>query len=315
MDFCTVIEFREALTQPHNGFETLHNVTADLSTLCCSHHFAECHGEVNGRQAIIYAPITPAAMHYVLGAERALSGIRLRAISPYHVYCVELRCGMLRERRCSIIVEYPFYGTPLSEAMYTMSHDRLTQGLEQFFQSLAECNISHNHLDERNIIVDNRYEWHCIRQYYSTSGLGGDTAAKERLQELIDRYALADGERLDELHEEYASYGDRNIIEQRQRITHDGLVGFADADGNTIVECKYLAASDFAEGRSVVTDTSYRMGLIDYMGHEVIPTLYDALTFDVKSGCSWAYKDGLWAKFNYSGECITEGLSQQEEDI
>lgn len=313
MDFCTIIEFREALTQPHAGFETLHDIVADLSTLCRTRHFAQCRAEVNGRQAIIYAPISPEAFSYALGAERALSGIRLRAITPYKVYGSELRCGMLRERRCPVVVEYPIYGTPLSEAMYTMSHDRLTRGLEQFFLSLVECNISHNHLDEHNIIVDNRYEWHCIREYYSTSGVGGDKAAKQRLQQLINSYALADDKRLSELHEEYASYGGENIIEQRQRITYDGLVGFADAEGDVVVECKYLAAENFAEGRSVVTDTSHRMGLIDYMGHEVIPTLYDALSYDVKSGCSWVSKDGLWAKFNYSGECITEWLSHQED--
>lgn len=315
MELCTIIEFRTALAQPSHYFRSLRNINADLTTLCRSRHFAECRAVVNGQNAIIYAPISPVAIEYVSRAQRILSGIQSRCVTPMQVYSDELRCGITCERYCSIIIEFPVMGTPLAEALYTMSHDRLVAGLEQFYARLAECNISHNHIDECNIIVDNRGEWHAIRQYYTSEGTMGDDASRKRLGELIDRYALADGERLMQLHEEYASYGAANIVEQRQRIEQCGLIGFADAYGEMVVECKYAAASDFAECRAVVTDTEHRMGLIDNFGAEVIPTLYDELIYDATSGYSWASKDALWAKFNYLGERISDWRDRLEIDI
>jgi len=312
MDLCTIIEFRTALAQPSSHCRSLRNIDADLTTLCRSRHFAECRAVVNGQNAILYAPISPVAMDFAARALRILSGIKSRCITPIQIFSDELRCGITCERCCSVVIEFPTLGTPLSEAIYTMSHDRLMAGLEQFYARLEECNISHNHIDERNIIVDNLGEWHAIRQYYTSEGTTGDDASRKRLVELIDRYALADGQRLMQLHEEYASYSGTNVVEQRQRIEQCGLIGFANADGQMIVECKYIAASNFAECRAVVTDKEHRIGLIDNFGGEVIPTLYDELIYDASSGCSWASRESLWAKFNYHGERVSDWLDEPE---
>ena len=307
MDFCTIVEFSRALQSPDKLFTTLTDLVAELSTLTRTKHFAECRATIMGRKAIIYAPITPKAMDYAMRASVALAcSTRERSTTPFEIHGAEMCCGMELGRRCSIIVEYPLRGSELHKVLHTMSHDRLQQGLEELITALSSLDISHNHLTHDNIIVDNLGNWHTIRQYYSSKGVGGDTETFKTLRATIAEEALADGERLEELREAYNDYcaHEALIIENRKMISEASLIGFANESGQTVVECQYLWASDFAEGRAMVMTAERRMGLIDYEGNYIIEPIYDEVIYDVDSGNTEALLNGESIMFNYRGERI-----------
>ena len=122
MDACTIVEFRRALQQPESLFCTLHNVVVEIATLSRTKHFAECRATLDGKSAMIYAPITPQAMDYALRASLALAHTTgSRCITPMEIYGAEMRCGINLDKRCSLIVEYPLHGIPLRKAAYTTS--------------------------------------------------------------------------------------------------------------------------------------------------------------------------------------------------
>lgn len=82
------------------------------------------------------------------------------------------------------------------------------------------------------------------------------------------------------------------LYEGRRLIVRDKLFGFADEEGNVVVEPRYAWAGDFSEGRAAVAVSSVAggvlMGLIDRDGNAVIPAEYDDLSWD---GSRYAYVD------------------------
>ena len=302
MDITTIVEFREAIQQAPKSLLSLKDIEVEVETLSHTRHFAECWATLDKRRVVIYAPITPQAMSYAERAEDALRGKNSRALSSFTIYRNELLLG--NSRCCSIIVERPLRGTPLTEMLYTLTNERLTAGLCTLRNSLNDNNLSHNNLRPENILVDNTAAWHCIRQYYTTAATDGDNAAFEHLERLIARHALAD-EESNELHDTLSTYSTETTKPNRERCEECGLVGFNNERGERVIECKYLWASDFEEGRSMVISRERRAGLIDSDGREVIETRYDEVEYDPNTGRSWVLNDGLWAEFDYLGNQIS----------
>lgn len=302
MDICTIVEFREALLRPDLNFATLKRITAQTEVISRTHNFAECRARVLGRDAIIYAPITPKAATYARRAIEALRGVESRALTPIELLEDEMVCGANGERRCMILIEYPLRGIVFQKAQYALTDKTLNQGMERFFGELQKHNLSHNNLSGENILIDNTSTWHCIRQYYLCEGFGGDDTAFESLKESIEQCGISTST----LNEPLSPYAIDPSCENRVQIKENGLVGFEDQAGNTIVKCKYLWASDFAEQRAMITAPDGRMGLIDSLGREIIPPIYDEVIFDVKTGNSRVVLNGRYAEFNYLGSRVCE---------
>ena len=91
MKTCSMVEFREALINPTNHFSTFKEVTADMKTFCRSRHFAECHARVDGRSAIIYAPISPIALNMAHTAISALRNVYTRFTTEITLHSSELK--------------------------------------------------------------------------------------------------------------------------------------------------------------------------------------------------------------------------------
>ena len=92
-----------------------------------------------------------------------------------------------------------------------------------------------------NIIIDRAHQWHVIRPYYATRGIGGDDAMIERLKELIMQNALTDivdgNSSLGESCAPYATYIDEGrtlytASEGMRRFTTASGTGFEDEQGN-----------------------------------------------------------------------------------
>ncbi len=313
MDICTIVEFREALTHPQQYFKTLKNIKADIESIRRSRNFVECSAYIDDRKALIYAPITPKATTLVHGAIAALNDVESPLKTEMELYSCEMQ--RMNGERCSIIVEWPLHGTPLSKSVYTLSCQRLIAELDKLRHTLQTNNISINNLKAENIIVDNLGRWHIVRQYYATSSPAGDDAAINEIRLFIEKNALADIDTCMAA-EPFSGYDTRpRLVEHRRKIEQNGLIGFVDENDKLVIECQYIDATNFIEHRSVVTLMDHRVGVIDIDGNAIIEAKYDAIKYDVESGESWAFHGDKAAKFDYLGKQLTAWRTIDDLDV
>lgn len=81
---------------------------------------------------------------------------------------------------------------------------------------------------------------------------------------------------------------------------------FADRYGNRITNSGFLEASDFYEGRAVVT-TENGMGMIDRRGNFVLGPGFETVEWYGKENIASACADGKWELYNRRGKQLTVG--------
>lgn len=315
MDICSVSRFRQSLLDPCAHFTTLLSVAADLSTFTRTRHFAECVATVQGERVLLRAPITPEAMPLLLAAQRITHSAQ-GEISRVRILHNELAANQFMGPSCSVVIEsLPCDAITLREACYTMSQRLLLNALCRFRSALRAHNICHNNLSLDNIMVFEDGELMAIRACYASTYNGADDAAFTLLEQHIRDNAFGDAP----LPANSSSIKTREmpqlpLRDNRRRIYGDGGVGFCNEQGEVVIACQYLAASDFFEGRATVTDKQLRMGLIDVEGTEVIATLYDNVEYLHTSGHSLVCRDALWARFDYNGRQLSSWMPREQID-
>lgn len=128
------------------------------------------------------------------------------------------------------------------------------------------------------------------------------------------------------------------MVAVAQEINGEELWGFVDTNGNVVVQPQYVEVGDFSDGLAMVskrgpdivennelmgpiTRQTYKYGFIDKAGKEVIPLIYDSVSYtDVHSGDSFlgfmtrrygfseglvsVEKDGKWGVIDTSGNTV-----------
>ena len=321
MEVCTLTGFRNALLSGSTHFRTLNSVDADITTLHCCTHFAECHAKIAKRPAIIYAPITPEARNLALRASRALYRCEGEHSPKFQIMLNEMQISAMEYRYCTVIIEYIKHYRPLEEALHTDNRHTLLLGLESLKHHMQRNNISHNNLTISNIFVDDNNCWHTIRNYYSTIGYGGDEDSFESLFAAIDKYApqhqtstqSSDTILTEELSEYRVQQHTSPYIEGLRRIERTEGWGFENEQGVVVIPTIYSYVYNFDEGRAKVITKEHHEGLIDTSGNEIIKAIYDEVDYDNYSGNSWVYKDGKRALFDYMGIQIIDWDFVEEE--
>lgn len=305
MDICTINDLREALTAPEQHFCTLDNVRAELTTLSRTTHFAECVVTSHDHKMMLYVPITPRAMELALGANRALYATRGSRLRRMIILRAEMICRSKSERRCSVIVEDITELTPFRDALNGNNSLSLRDGIRELGTQLSFYNISHNNLTINNLMVDRNGIVHPIRQYYTTTGIGGDSESLKQI--LADVESLLPRGCVCEDMSCYRVERDRRerLNENRQMFRTARGIGYKDERGEVVIPDIYSWATDFYEGRAIVANNHNKFGVIDRNGNEIVPTIYDHIEFN-RTTCGFkAYRDNLMAEFSYSAEQIT----------
>lgn len=97
----------------------------------------------------------------------------------------------------------------------------------------------------------------------------------------------------------------RKLKEGLKAFYKDGLWGFADEAGNTVIEAKYEDVEDFSEGLAVVAkDGLY--GFIDRTGREVLPLRYDGAN-SFSEGLAGVKQDFIWSFIDKNGNKVIQG--------
>lgn len=306
MDICTINDFREALAAPEHHFRTLDGIKSDLTTLCRTTHFAECRVTYRNHDAMLYVPITPRAMEFALCANKSLYPTRGSNLCPMMILCAEMTCHSTTNQSCSVIVEDITKLTPLKRAMTAANSIILAEGIRELEALLKFYDISHNNLTIENLMIDIYGKVYPIRQYYTTSGCGGDNMALSRTLAEIESLAPCGcaGEDLSSYRVEQIKA--ERLNESRRLFRTSQGMGYKDEGGKVVIEAKYSWATEFYEGRAIVGNDRNKFGVIDRNGNAIVPIIYDHIEFNRTTCGIRAYIDNRMAEFNYSGEQTSE---------
>ena len=309
----TISAFRTALTEPEKWFSRLSTAQWDGEPIRRCTFFAESrisHGE---QKALIFMPLS------------ALSMRRIERLIPKQLHlnsAIIPRCEILRDEMrhmlsdgrdslCDILYEPLPNALPLADVLNSLAGEQevaeLLKAIAKLREELRRADISHNNLREENIMIDSSGRLYPIRWYYATAGVGGDD---EALDALCTKIAVHSRSML-MCDVESAPYSTSNTYESKYSsmsrfsegliaVEQDGIWGFVDSNGNTIIEPKYLWVNDFREGRAEV-ERAEGMGLINKRGEYIIPTIYRIVEYDPQSGLSQAYNGNEWLEFDYEG--------------
>ena len=315
MDLTTICQFKSGIRQPKLLFKTLCDMVPEFDSMHTTKHFCECRITLNGGDYLIYAPINYESMGMV---HRAIESLNVTNcdITDIRILEAELLGCIASPYDTSIVIETLPEGTPLSEALYTLTEEHLLKGLNRLRQQLMSFDISINNLTPENIIIGYDFEWYVTRSYMITQGYGRDDASFSRIERLIEKCSLQSDEfsqrrvhmdRL-ELHRTTVEK-DRTIYPLqdgcRRFVTRNG-VGFLDDNNNVVIEPVFKRASNFREDRSVVTTNTGHMGVIDRRGHFIVPPIYEHAEFNVDSGNIAVSNGNMWAVYDYLGELIKD---------
>ena len=312
----TISSLRIALAQPELYFKHLKQIVWDGGEIVRSTLFAQTHILLEGKPYMLCMPL----------CATALKGIEQFLPLQRHLKCSILpKMEILRDemqyklsdssyRFCDILLEPLPDALPFADALADVGDSAEASSylaaLEALKQELTTADISHNNLQEENLLIDAHFRLYPIRWYYATDKAGGDDKAIERL-----RTKVASTQSSMELHQvECEPYCATSALDKYIYAgdMHEGLIvveseagwGFVDYNCEEVIKPQYLWANDFCEGRAEV-DTPQGMGLIDREGNYIIEPIYDTVEFDVENGWSKVCKDDMCALFDYSGNQLS----------
>ena len=219
--------------------------------------------------------------------------------------------------RCDLILHELPEGEPLRTAVTHIATDSLSNALEMLRAEFLRTGFLHGNLKPTNLIYGDDGRLYPIRYHYARTGAAAEDTEAEiaAVRDYISSFPFipADGETISAPYE-IPSDGRFDEVapmhDMMRRVCADGLYGFTDAAGDTVVAPSFIYAEDFRENRAVV-ETENGMGVIDRSGRFVIEPCYDIVEFDPECG-DYVVKCGTkWARFDYLGR-MTEEFSEKE---
>ena len=205
-----------------------------------------------------------------------------------------------------------------SEALHTERGSTLLAALDLLEETLKRARFVHRNLKPANLVWSDGH-FYPLRYHDALVGAtdASDAEAIEALRRIVRTTTSCA-----ELHDAAADYapssrftGHRwtgNPFEGRVCVEDESGFGFVDLDNRPVIPSVYLWAGDFHEGRAEV-QTAEGMGLIDRDGNHVLPPEYEIVEYDPATSTIRARRDGLWARFDYSGKQVSRFAPLGEE--
>lgn len=283
--------------------------------------FAEVRIRIGNKRHMLCAPLVAGATERAEQAAHAIRRTGCAAVPEYRILRDEMKFRTSTDKvcRCDILL-YPLpEGEPLGTAVTHIPTDILRNALDALRTEFLRTGFLHGNLKAGNLIFTDDGRLCPIRCHYARMGASADEieAETDTVRQYISSFPFIPTEHND-ISAPYATvydgHGDEYapLHDMMRRIRRNGLYGFADADGNTIIEPQFEYADHFRENRSVV-ETETGMGVIDRDGRYVIPARYDIVEFDPERE-DYAVRLGTkWARFDYAGR-RTEEFHENTED-
>lgn len=314
----TIRIFTQALLTPDLSFETLGDARAvldenGLPRLHRTTRFAEAEIEWHGARYLLSLPLNPSALFHIERTATALRKINSPALTEYRILPHELHWqdASIQLQFSDLVLQSVPSGGGFSEALRTEYGATLLAALDALETELRRAGFVHRNLKPNNLVWSNG-RLYPLRYHDAVIGTTevSDAEDFEALRQLVRATTSCT-----ELHEPPIAYTPTSRIRGHLWAGNpfEGLIcvedetgfGFVDLDNRPVIPSQFVWAGDFHEGRTEV-QTAEGMGLIDRTGRYILPAIYEIVEYDPATSNIHARKNGLWARFDYSGHRATE---------
>lgn len=310
----SVGDILRSLGDPHTAFERLEDIEPLGLQPMRTTLFTEFAVRWRGSRWLLCTPAAEGAADAVERIAARLRGTSSRFMTEYLLYRSELRytdssgCNRL----CDILMHRLPAGIPLASLSGIDSRQRLLAETDDMQREFAAAGFSHNNLKPTNIIVTPDERLVALRYHMASFGAAttADAEAFDSLRRLISELPENGSDPMTACDAEPAQYSavrfdegcrpESRECEQMILISRNGLFGYADPSGRTVVEPCFCEASDFREGRAEVR-TKEGAGLIDKSGRYVISPRFEYVEYRDDCGITLARLEGTWTAFDYEG--------------
>lgn len=309
----SITDVRRALSDCRAALDRLADVRPlDGIPAVCTSVFAEFAVEWHGESWLLCTPLNDRAglaVEQLSHMAARLKRVGAKHIAEYRVFSSEMRfadsAGV--EHHCDVVMQRMPDGITLARAAQVSSHERLLAELDEMQAEFRSIGFTHNNLKPENVIITADEQLVAVRCYFARFGDVGknpDGESFDAMRRLVMSKPLADDVADRDMEIKTASVAGCEIVgyecEQLIRIRRNGLIGFADAHGEIVIEPQFEEAGDFREGRAEVKKNGL-MGLIDKHGRYVLAACYDYLEYRDDCGISLVRSEGVWSAFDYEG--------------
>lgn len=316
----TITNIEQALSAPHLHFNRLRE--ADVvrrngrPIIRASRSAIESEIILNQRHYLLIIPLDKQLILRIEAIENELYNRSQGPLINSIIYDqeLELYSSLGHKQLFDVVLQELPAGMMLDEAVHHYISSDLRQALIKMKSRLDAIGFRHNNLRPSNILVCQsgvirplRY-WHAEWETYSDNDISP-------LLELIDSHDNPDSNAIrhplapateDEIGNR-PRY--RGAVQRHMRYGH---YGFVDSDGYQVTPFIYTWASEFCEGRAIVSRNN-KMGAINLYGKKVIPIIYKSLEFDISTGFFTATMGKYHYLLDYEGKLIRRWVEDGQD--
>lgn len=316
----TITAFAEALEHGDRQFATLRNIRVEKPAGRCgmsrTYMLAEAVVTIGTERYLLCAPLTREAAAMAERAAEEIRRSRCTFLTEYRMLHNELefRNSAGQTGHCDVLLHRLPQGESLDKAVTHIATRDIEAAFARLGGEMRAAGFVHGNLKPSNLIFGDDGRLHPIRYSYSHTAAAPEEVEAEiaAIGEYIGRQqyipaigevptsdtTMATGSRTPEFDEIDPPH------DMMRRIRVGRLYGYADTEGNTVIEPQYTYAENFHENRAVV-ETADGAGVIDREGNRIIATRYDMAERDEESG-RFIVRDGSeWIVFDYFGRETT----------
>ncbi len=307
-----MISFREALSAPKLHFKRLGQAKPlyyDSKTpISSSNTIIETEIEWNNRHYMLYLPIERERLEHIeqlelISQERSRGPLIENTILYDELMLVD---SVGNKHYYDIILQEKPKGMLLKDAIHHYKVADLRQAIEKMRCRLDAIGFNHKNLTPTNIIICESGVARPLRYWYAEWELFSNNKMAY-LTEFLDLHYSAESDLTKAPLFVKESEDEENPQPREcEGITRHykcGRYGFVDNDGRQITKYQYTWATDFCEGRAIVSRNN-KFGVIDNQGRSVIPTIYNSIDFDINTGLFHATMGNTKYTKDYNGKTI-----------
>lgn len=317
----TMTYFREALSAPSLHFQRLKQAEPllcnGLPIVRCTYSAIETEIMVNGKRFLLFIPTHREYLQHIEDLEYIAQERRRGPLLANNVYYEELTMVDSRGNKHAfdiILQEFPS-GVMLKDAVTRYRADDLRRAIEQMKERMDNLGFCHNNLKPSNVIICDSGVARPLRYWYAKWETYSDNNISQLLnfidQNCLDPFDTKQPFMLaQDCEAEYKTTQPKYRGITRLRKGH--RYGFVDSDGEKITDYLYTQASDFCEGRAIVTHHN-KVGVINCNGKKVINASYRSIEFDIETGLFSATNDTHHNIINYNGKILKSTKLDEKE--
>ena len=308
----TMTYLREALSAPALHFQRLKHAEPLLHNgspiLRSTKSAIETEIIVNGRHFLLFIPTERESLQHIEDLEFIAQERRRGPLLENHIYYEELTMvdSLGNKFAIDVILQELPSGVILKEAVTRYNANDLRRAIEQMKERMDSIGFYHKNLKPSNVIICDsgiarplRY-WYAEWETYSDNNISQLLAFIEQNchdnLESKQPFLLAQ-----DCEAEYKITPHK--YDRITRLFKGHRYGFVDGDGQKITNYLYSQASEFSEGRAIVSHNN-KVGVIDTNGRKVISASYRSIEFDIETGQFYAINDTHRHIIGYNGNLI-----------